>query len=238
MSTTDTIDISPDTYVADIVIANPARARVFEQHRIDFCCHGRRPLDEACAEAGVATADVIDELVLVDSPLEAAPPTDIGGLIGYIVATHHTYLRRELPRLSVLMEKVVAAHGKNHPEVESVQRLLAEVSADLLPHLDKEEQVLFPLTIRLLGAVGPLEFHCGSLSNPIRVMLTEHDRVGELLAEQREATSDYTPPADACPTWHALYAGLAELESDTFRHVHLENNLLFPAISELDGRFA
>jgi regulator of cell morphogenesis and NO signaling len=238
MSTTSTIDISPETHVADIVIANPATARVFEQHRIDFCCHGRRPLDEACSEAGVATAGVIDELALVDSPRQTAPPTDIGGLIGYVVSTHHTYLRRELPRLSALMDKVVAAHGKNHPEVGSVRRLLAEVSADLLPHLEKEEQVLFPLTIRLLGAVGPLDFHCGSLGNPIRVMLAEHDRVGELLAELRSASADYNPPADACPTWRALYAGLAELESDTFRHVHLENNLLFPAISELEARFA
>lgn len=229
------LTITPSTRVADIVVDNPATARVFEHHLIDYCCRGRRPLDEACSEAGLRTDDVITQLRLLDTVAsETAPTGDVAALIGHIVATHHTYLRRELPRLGELMGKVVAAHGAVHPEVHGVAGLLRELTDDLLPHLAKEEQVLFPLTIQLLGAVEPTTFDCGSVASPLRVMLAEHDRAGELLASLRRRTDGYAPPEDACPTWRALYAGLADLEADTHRHVHLENNVLFPAITDLE----
>ncbi len=111
---------------------------------------------------------------------------------------------------------------------------LAELTADLLPHLMKEEKILFPLAIELLGAIEATAFHCGSVQNPIRVMFAEHDRAGELLATLRHLTGGYEPPSDACPTWRTLYAGLAELEADTHQHVHLENNVLFPEIMALE----
>jgi regulator of cell morphogenesis and NO signaling len=224
------------TDVADLVITNPATARVFERHGIDYCCHGHRTLAEACADAGVDEAAVRAELAALESVAQGPVPDDIGGLIGMIVATHHTSLRRELPRLAELMAKVVTAHGDVHPEVRGVAETLAELTDDLLPHLVKEERVLFPLAIELLGAVEPTAFHCGSVANPIRVMHAEHDRVGELLATLRHRTDRYRPPSDACPTWRALYAGLADLEADTHTHVHLENNVLFPRITELEAR--
>jgi regulator of cell morphogenesis and NO signaling len=231
--------ITIDTRVADIVVANPAAAQVFERHRIDYCCNGRRPLADACADAGLEPTDVIAELEqLGTATSDSAPIGEIGALIGHIVATHHTSLRRELPRLGDLMDKVIAAHGTAHPEVHDVAALLHGLTDDLLPHLTKEEQVLFPLAIQLLGAVEPTDFHCGSILDPIRVMHTEHDRAGGLLAALREQTDDYTPPDDACPTWRALYAGLADLEADTHRHVHLENNILFPAIAALERRLS
>lgn len=225
--------------VADLVVERPARARVFERHGIDYCCKGGRPLEDACVEAGVDVAVVRADLASMGDgealdETDAPPSDDVGGLIGHIVATHHTYLRRELPRLHELMGKVVAAHGDAHPEVHGVAATLAEITGDLLPHLAKEERVLFPLTIELLGAVEAPEFHCGSVRNPIRVMLAEHDMVGGLLARLRSETDGYAPPPDACPTWRALYAGLAELEADTHMHVHLENNVLFPKIAALD----
>jgi regulator of cell morphogenesis and NO signaling len=229
--------ITPDMHVADIVTDNPATARVFEQHHIDYCCRGHRPLDTACADADIATADLLAELEGLDAhEVEEMPSHDIGALIGHIVATHHRFLRTELARLTELMDRVVAAHGDVHPEVHTVATLLSELGADLLPHLAEEEQVLFPLAIRLLGAVEPEEFHCGSVANPIGTMHAEHDRTGELLASLRRETDDFTPPADACPTWHALYAGLVDLEADTHRHVHLENYVLFPAIEDLERR--
>lgn len=235
--------------VAELVIARPATARVFERHGIDYCCHGDRPLDAACAAAGVAPDRVLAELEQLNETAGGTAPwaasghgAGVGALIEHIVATHHTYLRRELPRLGELMSKVVAAHAERHPEVHAVAATLAEITADLLPHLTKEERVLFPLTIELLGAVTPTELHCGSIRNPIQVMFAEHDRVGDLLATLRVQTDRYQPPADACPTWRALYAGLAELEADTHTHVHLENNVLFPRIvgieAELGGATA
>jgi len=221
--------------VADIVIANPAAARVFERYGIDYCCHGQRPLDVACTDAGVDAAVVRGELAHLQ-PLRSAPiPDNLGALIGHIVATHHVFLRRNLPRLRDLMDKVVNAHSVAHPEVHHLSTLLGDITDDLLPHLVKEERVLFPMAIELLGQVEQASFHCGSLRNPISMMHIEHDRVGELLAALRHHTDGYRPPADACPTWHALYAGLAELEADTHQHVHLENNLLFPRIVELEA---
>jgi regulator of cell morphogenesis and NO signaling len=226
--------------VADLVTANPAAARIFERHEIDFCCHGQRPLDEACTEAGVDPDEVRSELAaLAERSPEAAVPAvageDVATLIGHIVTTHHRYLRRELPRLHELMTKVVSAHGTNHPEVHDLAATLAAITADLLPHLVKEERVLFPLVIELLGAVEPTDFHCGSVLNPVTVMEREHDDVGELLSTMRRQTDAYTPPADACPTWRALLAGLEELETDVHLHVHLENNVLFPKILELEA---
>lgn len=222
-------------HVADIVLDRPLAARVFERHAIDYCCHGHRPLADAAAEAGVDAGRLAAELDAVDAPTTDLPD-DVGGLIGYVVSVHHTYLRRELPRLAGLMTKVVAAHGERHPEVAEVQRVLAEITDDLLPHLLEEERMLFPMAIELLGAVADPHLHCGSIRNPIAVMHVEHDRVGELLIELRRRTDAYRPPADACPTWHALDAGLQELERDVHTHVHLENNLLFPAIVRLESR--
>lgn len=222
-------------HVADIVLDRPLAARVFERHGIDYCCHGRRPLADAADEAGVDAGRLVAELDAVDAA-SAALPDDIGGLIGHVVSVHHTYLRRELPRLAGLMAKVVAAHGQCHPEVADVQRVLDELTADLLPHLVKEERMLFPMAIELLGAVADSHPHRGSIGNPIAVMHVEHDRVGELLAELRDRTDGYLAPADACPTWRALYAGLEDVERDVHTHVHLENNLLFPAIAQLEAR--
>lgn len=222
--------------LAGIVIANPSAAAVFERRGLDYCCQGRRSLAEACADAGIDAADVAAELASMgQAAVAVALPADVPGLIEHIVDTHHVYLREHLPRLRDLMDKVIAAHAAVHPEVRPVSALLAEITDDLMPHLLKEEQVLFPISLELARATGPTAFHCGSVRNPISVMLMEHDRVGELLAALRHATEGYTPPADACPTWHALYAGLAELEADTHRHVHAENNVLFPMVVALES---
>jgi len=229
----------PAQTVADLVIAQPATARVFERLGIDYCCNGRRSLTEACTEAGVSLGDVLAELDAITAEAAVVLPTNgVGGLIDHIVSNHHTYLRRELPRLADLMGKVVAAHGESHPEVHRVAATLAELTADLLPHLMKEEKILFPLAIELLGAIEATAFHCGSVQNPIGVMFAEHDRAGELLATLHRLTAGYVPPDDACPTWRTLYAGLAELEADTHHHVHLENNILFPEIIALESTLA
>ena len=222
--------------VADIVLANPDAARVFEKHEIDFCCHGRRSLADACVHAGADASVVQAELDALDAPAAAvAVPDGVGELIDHIVVTHHEYLRRELPRLHELMGKVVNAHAERHPEVHDVALALEAIEEDLLPHLLKEEHALFPMAKELVAADGPVTFGVCSVLHPIRVMHTEHDEVGELLATLHHRTNCFTPPDDACPTWQALYAGLAELEHDVHTHVHLENNVLFPKILELEA---
>ena len=221
-----------DQTLGDLVTARPAAARILERHGLDYCCGGDRPLTEACDAAGVDVGDVVadlDELAPGDPEAWAALPPP--GLAADIVATHHAYLHEELPLLAALADKVLRVHGGRHPELAEVRRLVAELAADLVPHLLKEERVLFP-AIALL-AEGHRDFPFGSIAAPITMMLAEHDRAGELLAALRAATGAYRPSADACASYRSLYERLDALEADTHLHVHKENNVLFPAVLRL-----
>ncbi|NNF56150.1 MAG: iron-sulfur cluster repair di-iron protein [Acidimicrobiales bacterium] len=229
--------IKPNTTLAQLVIAHPELAPRFDALGLDYCCGGQRSLSEAVATAGL-------DLGIVTAELQATPPRaaheaestwdGMDGLVDHLEATHHAYLRDALPRLAALADKVAGVHGTNHPELANVAALVHEIRADLDPHLLREEQVLFPMIRELAAASEAPTFHCGSLINPIRVMLSEHDTVGELLARIRTSTGDFQVPDDGCGSYQALYAGLAELEADTHLHVHKENNVLFPAVLEME----
>jgi len=149
-------------------------------------------------------------------------------MVDHIEATHHAFVREALPRLRELAAKVVEAHGADHPELHEVQRTFAAICADLGPHLLKEENVLFPICRELAAATEPVSFHCGSVGNPIHVMSSEHDAVGQLLLRLRSLTDDYAVPRDACTRYRALFAGLAEFEGDLRLHIHKEDDILFP----------
>ena len=231
--------MTEDPTLAELVSAHPGAARVLERHHLDYCCGGADRLGDACVARGVDPAVVLDELTALGP--EAAPDWAAMGpaeLVDHLESTHHVYLKAELPRLNALVDKVAGVHGDRHPELRDIQRTFEELRADLEPHLMKEEQVLFPMVRELAVATTAPTFHCGTLQNPIRVMLMEHDRAGELLARQRELTSDYGVPDDGCASYEALFAGLAELEVDTHQHVHKENNLLFPAVLEREHLLA
>jgi regulator of cell morphogenesis and NO signaling len=213
--------------LAEIVTENPGAARVLDGFGLDYCCHGHRTLAVACAEAGIASAVVTAKLADLEGEVDigwttlAAP-----ALAEHIVETHHRYLHEELPLLDALAAKVRAAHGERHPELAEVHRLVAALRADLEPHLLKEERVLLP-AIRDL-ARGRARFPFGSIANPIRMMLAEHDRAGRLLAALRATTAGYSVPADGCTSFRSLYDRLAALEEDTHLHIHKENHVLFP----------
>jgi regulator of cell morphogenesis and NO signaling len=156
-------------------------------------------------------------------------------LIDHILNTHHAYMKTQLPRVAALLAKVLQAHSDRHGDMlRAVAAVYGPMKAELDGHLAKEEMVLFPLVRALDGGAKPGSFHCGSVQNPIRVMWMEHDSAGEALAEMRRLTSDYTAPEDACNTFKALYFELAEMERDLHRHIHLENNILFPRAIALE----
>lgn len=230
--------ISSSATVGHIVAHRPHLARVFEELQIDYCCGGRRPLAEVCQERGLDVDELVQRLAATESAAATSEPdwtaVPLAELCDNIERTHHDYLRRELPRLTAIIAKVVNAHGANHPELASVQATFAELRAELEPHMAKEECILFP-SIRYLEAhrrATPFPF--GSLANPIRVMISDHDHAGDALGRIRQLTCDYAVPEGACNTYRVMLEGLATLERDMHVHVHKENNILFPRAVELE----
>jgi len=209
--------ISPEQTVASVLEAHPGAARVFARHKIDFCCRGQRPIAEAAERASVPFATLVQEIesLAVGAPT-VAPDIETGALIELIIERHHRPLDEELPRLRALSLKVARVHGG--PMHIAVADHFAALEAELVPHMLKEERVLFPL----------LSDHDARARMPITVMLEEHDLVGEILRELRVLTHDYAAPTEACGSWRALWEGLEALELDLHEHIHLENNVLFP----------
>lgn len=224
-----------------IVTKNIATAATFEKHGLDFCCHGNVSIDKACSDKNVSPDQVVKELSEVLTVTENVSTdfnsVELDQLIEHIVDTHHKYVRTKLPIITAFMEKVVKAHGKNHPEVITIAELFSGVRAELESHLLKEERILFPLIIKLVGAKRlNIEFAAPmSVRFPIQAMESEHTSAGDALQKIRELSSNYTPPADACNTFKALYYELAAFENDLHIHIHLENNILFPKAISLEN---
>ncbi len=228
--------------VREIALEQPSSIRVFEQFGIDYCCGGRKPLADACVAGKLQVEEVISAL---EAAARNAVPvaqdwsqSSLESLSGHIVATHHVYVKTELPRLAALAQKVVDRHGATTPELPVIQTTLAHLDEELTQHLAKEETILFPYIValeRATAAGGAKPQGCfGTVANPISMMTQEHDAAGALLAEIRSLSHNFATPPDACPTYHAFYDGLAAFEHDLHQHIHLENNILFPRSIELE----
>jgi regulator of cell morphogenesis and NO signaling len=218
--------------LADLVTANPTRARVMERFGLDYCCNGARRFVDACTQIGLDPQLVATELLdlgaALDDDWSALAPAQ---LADHIERTHHAYLHTELPRLSSLLAKVNEVHGARHPELADITSTYEDLRADLEPHLLKEERVLFPMIRELASSAEGLESPRATVRNPIAQMVAEHDRAGELLARLRSQCENYRAPEDGCASYRALFAGLADLEADTHLHIHKENNVLFPTVN-------
>jgi regulator of cell morphogenesis and NO signaling len=224
--------IQAEETVGAIVARRPALSRVFETAGIDYCCGGKKMLANACREKGLDVKSMIatleqNELDGEESFVDAASMS-LPELADHIEQTHHAYLRSELPRLMKLTQKVASVHGDNDRRLQSVHETLLTFASELSSHMMKEEMILFPFIRRLEASDSPVEFHCGSIANPIRQMEHEHHDAGDALAKLRELTDDYTPPEWACNTYRAMLDALAHLERDMHQHVHKEDNVLFP----------
>ena len=230
--------IDTDTTLARLVSDHPALARELERLGLDYCCGGTRTLATACAERGLDGADVATRLEAASRGEAPAAWATMGPteLVDHLEATHHRYLWDEMPRLDALAQKVAAVNGERHAELHDVARLVQAFQLDMGPHLMKEERILFPMIRELMVSSEVPEFHCGTLANPISVMLHEHDQTGAVLQQLRAATSDFTAPDDACASYRELYRSVRELVDDTHLHLHKENNLLFPMVLEREAR--
>jgi regulator of cell morphogenesis and NO signaling len=225
---------SAESPVGRIVADDPGAARVFEKLGIDYCCGGKRALREACAARSLDPASVLEEIARQRESGDAGRDwsrATIGELADHIERTHHAYLKGELPRIAGLLGKVVRAHGEHHPEMVRVAEIFDSLSREMIEHMQKEEQILFP-ALRALERTGK---GSARLNGPIACMVREHEDAGAMLAAMREATGGYAPPRDACNTFRVALGSLAELEADMHQHVHKENNILFPAALERLG---
>lgn len=231
--------------VREIAIEMPGATRVFEKMGIDYCCGGAKPIAEACISAGVTVEEVVRSLEQAGAAGQALADSkdwqteSLAALITYIYDKHHTFTREELDRIEPLLAKVCSVYGDRRPELLEIQALFAELKRELLLHMTKEENILFPYIMQMEGAVTaglpPPSPMFGTVRNPVRMMMSEHDGAGELLRRIRQLSDDFTPPADACVSYRTLYGALEELEQDLHQHIHLENNILFPGAIKTEG---
>lgn len=229
--------------VGELAVEVPTSIRVFEAWKIDYCCGGQTPLPDACAAVGRRVEDFVAELLraaAVPSVERDWTSDTLNQMAANVVSMYHEYTREELATLAPLAEKVLGVHGQRRPELAEVVVLLRDLTDDMVPHMLKEEQVLFPYVNQLEeastgGRPAPTPFF-GTVKNPVRMMMMEHDRVGELLASLRRVTGDFEPPEGACFSYRELYRRFAEFEQRTHEHIHVENNIYFPRAVDLEDR--
>ncbi|MBI5729994.1 MAG: iron-sulfur cluster repair di-iron protein [Ignavibacteriales bacterium] len=235
--------LDPNTTIGEIVKNNYQTAEVFKKYRIDFCCGGKKTIEEACSTNNISVAELTnalsETLIKTGSNKEHNfKDWEPDYLANYIVNIHHKYVAENIPLLSEFTQKIVRVHGERHPELRQISDLFADVAAELQQHMMKEERILFPYIAKLQAAfkskstIGPSPF--GTVRNPIAMMEMEHDNAGSLLKQMREISSNYKLPDDACETYLVTYQKLDEFENDLHQHIHLENNILFPRAIELE----
>ena len=238
----ETIQKLVEKTLAEIVTDNIRSAIIFEEAGLDFCCKGNRSLKSACEDKNIDPQKIVSELrKLSDSGNGKQNVNDwqLDFLVDYIVNNHHQYVRRMIPVISLHADKVASVHGKNHPETLKIADLFLAVREELEAHMMKEERILFPqikqmvLTQKENSQFFPPPF--GTIQNPIRMMELEHTSAGDAMHQIRELSNNHTHPEDACNTFKALYSELKEFEEDLHKHIHLENNILFPKAIELEA---
>lgn len=228
--------------VGEIVKLDFRAADVFSSYGIDFCCGGKISVSEACLNSGVNETKVLSELEALKTQIGSAvhdfDSWSLDFLADYIIHTHHQYVSRAIPQILPLAQKVADVHGDHHAEVIRINELFQDLAEELLAHMQKEEMILFPfiksLVVMQSSESGVEVLHCGTVSAPISVMEAEHENAGVILKEMFRLSNGYQVPEDACNTFRVLFGKLKEFEDDLHRHIHLENNILFPKAIEME----
>lgn len=231
-----------DKSVGQIVAEDYRTAQVFKDHKIDFCCNGGRSIQEVAREKGLNPQTLLEE---VDAARQQADngagdfeswPLDL--LADYVVKTHHRYAEKQTQVLKPYLDKICKVHGGRHPELFEVKAIFDTISGEMAAHMKREELMLFPFIKKIVSAADKGETVDKStgrtVENPVNMMKHEHDDQGEAFRKIAELTNDYTPPADACNTYKVTFGLLSDFENDLHKHIHLENNILFPKAIALE----
>jgi len=231
--------------LASIVTQHHQTVPVLEKYNLDFCCKGKRTLAQACTEKGLSLEEVMRELeASADTGKKGSMPFSemtAEQLIGHILIHHHFYLKQTMPIIAEHLGKVAAKHGERFPYMVEVLQLFQHLKNEMTLHMQKEEMILFPRTKEveaLYHFKQQKKLDRNYISGPVEVMEQEHDEAGEIMSRIRELTGNYTPPGEACTTFKVALSELKEFEEDLHRHVHLENNILFPLAEKMLGEVA
>lgn len=230
--------------IGDIMAKFPAAEEIFKEYKIDFCCGGGRPLIEAIKEQGLNESEIIQKINnlyeqyrdKINDGEKNWLEAPLNELVDHIINKHHAYLYENLPRISELTTMILKVHGRNHPELSKVHRLFHTIKMELEEHLIKEETIQYPAIREYLNTRDKKD-----LDNAVRIIKEleeEHTGAGDILKELRNVTNDYEIPCDVCETFKLTYDKLQELESDMLRHIHLENNILFPRLFEMQKQIS
>lgn len=215
-------------------------AQVFRSFGLDFCCGGNKTIEEACERKGVNAAEVQSALDLIGTEIDQELEYNswpLNFLIDYIVNTHHWFVRMKVPEIEFYANKVARVHGDRNPELEEIRDLFLVLKEEILDHLDKEEQMLFPYINELTKADREGTGLAGeSVADPVSRMESEHEAAGEIMETIRNLSHKFTPPKDACASYRVLFQNLEGFQQDLHKHVHLENNILFPKALRLERK--
>jgi regulator of cell morphogenesis and NO signaling len=232
--------------IGEFVAQDFRTAAIFSKYGIDFCCKGNRTIEQVCKIKNLNEADLLEELNSVmdlknDYGIDFNSwPLDL--LVVYIEKTHHRYVEEKTPAILQYLDKLCNVHGSNHPELFLINDLFKASAGELAQHMKKEELILFPFIKKMMSATKSHDSveqpHFGTVNNPITMMMEEHDNEGERLRKIAALTNNYNPPADACNTYRVTFAMLEEFEQDLHKHIHLENNILFPKAKSLEKFFS
>lgn len=233
--------------IREIVASQASAASVLQRFEIDLCSSANQSLTEACSSQQLSVEQVLEKLAAAEADQNGAPPVDpasmsLEKLVQHIVRRHHRLVRQEMPRLSAIAHKLATKHGERAPQLIPVDRLMDRLQGEMIAHIEKEENVLFPYIVHLeqhLGLARPPASACfRRVTQPVRMMMNEHENAQEILAQLRELTNGFTAPEWACANHVSFHTGLRAFEKDLKQHIHLEDEALFPRAVELEDSMA
>lgn len=236
------MNITSKTTIGEIVADDFRTAVIFTKYHIDFCCKGHRTIEEVCKKRDIDENLLIQYIETAKSNNENQSfdykswPVDL--LTDYIIKTHHRYIKEKTPVLDQFLNKLCAVHGGNHPELYEIKKLFQEATEELDFHMEKEERALFPFIIKIkqlqTKGLQPEIPPFGSIENQIILLKEEHNAAGNHFKKMASLSNNYTPPADCCTTYKVAFSMLEEFEKDLHKHIHMENNILFPKAVALE----
>lgn len=234
------MQISTQSSISNIVKQHHTTAIVFEKYSLDYCCNGKRSLEDACKEKALSLDTLVYELEqAIGNPADQNQDFDSYDpeqLISHIILKHHAFVKKTIQPIAEHLLRVASKHGERFPEMKKVYGLFLNVAEELQAHMQKEEMILFPRIREVYHAAknpGQIDFSSNFISGPVQVMEAEHMHAGNGMDEIRQLTNNYTPPVGACNTFALVINELKAFEEDLHQHVHLENNILFPKAEEL-----